>query len=151
MIVFRVGKAKYAADLSGEGARLFGGRWNEKGTLCLYSSASRALSLLEYSVNVNVDDIPRSLTVTTIEIPDDVLELSISDLPGNWKENPAPADTARFGSALLQTATKPVIQIPSAVIPEEFNYLLNPRHPDKNLFKVLDIKDLVYDIRIKTV
>ena len=86
MVVYRVGKTKYANDLKGEGARLFGGRWNNKMVGCLYTSESRALAVLEYTVNVNIDDIPRALSITVIGIPDSPIKiLSEADLPGDWK------------------------------------------------------------------
>jgi RES domain-containing protein len=113
MIVYRIGKTRYAKDLTGEGARLNGGRWNHKFTACIYTSESRALALLEYTVNVNIDDIPRALSITTFDIPEiGVLELKEADLPGNWKEVPAPSSTKDFGSNILKTATYPVIKIP---------------------------------------
>lgn len=152
MIVYRVSKAKYAIDLKGEGARLFGGRWNNKMIGCLYTSENRALAVLEYTVNVNIDDIPRALNITTIEIPDrPITILNEADLPGDWKHSPAPSSTKDFGSKLLLAAAEPVIRIPSAVLPAEFNYLLNPLHPDSKKFKVIDSIDFVYDVRIKTV
>jgi len=152
MIVYRIGRTKFAKDLSGEGARLNGGRWNHKLTACVYTSESRALALLEYTVNVNIDDIPRALSFTTIEIPDDnILQLSIADLPGNWTAAPSPTSTRQFGTAILKKGAYPVIKIPSAVIPAECNYLINPLHNDTLKCKVLDISDFVYDVRIKTV
>ncbi|MGI8637275.1 MAG: RES family NAD+ phosphorylase, partial [Segetibacter sp.] len=79
MIVYRIGRLKYSKDLSGEGAKLNGGRWNHKLTPCLYTSASRSLAILEYTVNVNIDDIPRALSMTTLEIPDKkILRLTIA-------------------------------------------------------------------------
>jgi len=152
MIVYRIGKSKYASDLTGEGARLYGGRWNNKLVGCLYTSESRALAVLEYSVNVNIDNIARALSVTTIEIPDRIIRIvNEQDLPGDWRRSPAPFSTKDFGSTLLLTAAEPVIKIPSTVIPDEFNYLLNPLHPDSKNFKIIDIKDFVYDVRIKLV
>ena len=62
MLVYRIGRTKRAGDLTGEGSRLNGGRWNHKLTPCIYTSESRALALLEYTVNVNIDEIPRALT-----------------------------------------------------------------------------------------
>ena len=70
MIVYRIGSTKYANDLTGEGARLNGGRWNHKLTPCVYTSESRSLAILEYTVNVNVYDIPRALSMASIEIPE---------------------------------------------------------------------------------
>lgn len=152
MIVYRVGRNKFSKDLSGEGARLHGGRWNHILTPCMYTSESRALAVLEYTVNVSIDDIPRSLSITTIEIPDSgIHELTIADLPGNWAESPAPASTKDFGTNLLRANTFPVLKFPSAVIKQEFNCILNPKHIGAKAFKILDVEDFVYDVRIKLV
>lgn len=152
MIVYRIGRTKYAKDLTGEGARLFGGRWNNKMVSCIYTSESRALALLEYTVNIGLDDILRALSITVIEIPDDkITTVKEADLPGDWKQAPTPSSTKIFGSALLLAAAEPVISIPSIIIPDEFNYLLNPLHLKSNKFKVISVSDFVYDVRIKTV
>lgn len=144
MIVYRVGKTKYARNLTGDGAQLNGGRWNHKEIPCFYTSQSRALAVLEYSVNVNIDDIPRALSITMLEIPDGVmLEVAETHLPGNWKEVLSPASTRDFGTHLLQTTTLPVLRIPSSVIPEEFNFLLSPLHPDSRDCRVVDVRDFI--------
>ncbi|MBS1663807.1 MAG: RES family NAD+ phosphorylase [Bacteroidetes bacterium] len=151
MIVYRIGRTRHAKDLSGEGARLFGGRWNQKGVPCLYASESRALALLEYTVNVNQDDIPRALSIITLELPDtSIREVAVTELPGDWSQAPAPASAKAFGTRLLQAAEHLIIKLPSAVIPAEFNYLINPLHADINTIKITDLRDFVYDIRIKT-
>lgn len=150
MIVYRIGKTKYANDLTGEGARLNGGRWNHKLCPCLYTSESRSLAVLEYTVNVNIDDIPRALSMATLDIPDkNILQLQIAQLPGDWRASPAPASTKDFGTELLKKAEYPIIRIPSAIIPDEYNYLLNPFHRESIKFSVVDIHDFIYDIRIK--
>ena len=150
MIVYRVGKSTYAHDLTGEGARLNGARWNHKGTACLYTSESRALAVLELTVNVNIIDIPRALSITIFEISDSGVEVLLeADLPSNWNVVPAPATTKDLGTKLLQAAATPVIKIPSTVIPDEFNYLLNPLHPDSSHFRILDIHEFLYDVRLK--
>jgi RES domain-containing protein len=152
MLVYRIGRTKYSRDLSGEGARLNGGRWNHKLIPCIYTSESRALALLEYTVNVNVDVIPRALSITTFEIPEtEILFLAEKDLPGNLKDVPAPSSTKDFGTSKLKHLSTLIIKIPSSVIPNEFNYLLNPLHPRSKLFKIVDVVDFVYDVRIKTV
>jgi RES domain-containing protein len=150
MIVYRVGRSKHAKDLSGEGARLHGGRWNHKLTACIYTSQSRALAVLEYTVNVNIDDLPRSLSITTIEIPDkDIQIINIAGLPGNWNIVPAPYSAKDFGTSLLMAAASAIIRYPSSVIPDEFNFILNPVHPASKNFAILDTRDFVYDVRIK--
>src|SRR5947209_3035841 len=123
MIVYRVSSSKYADDLTGEGARLHGGRWNHKLTPCLYTAATRALAILEYSVNVNIDDIPRALSIAGIEMLDTgMLLLEQAQLPGDWQQAPAPSSTKDFGTTLLNQNQYLAIQIPSVVIPEEYNY-----------------------------
>lgn len=150
MIVYRIGKIKFGNDLTGEGARLFGGRWNQVGTACVYTSESRALAVLEYTVNVNIGDIPRALCITEINIPDTgIQELKIADLPGNWTQFPSPSSTKDFGTNVLKTSVTGIIRIPSSIIPEEYNFILNPLHIDSKHFRVMSIKDFVYDIRIK--
>lgn len=152
MLIYRIGKTKYAKDLSGEGAKINGGRWNHKSIPCIYTSESRALSLLEYTVNVNIDEIPRALSITTLEIPDeDILIISEDSLPGNWKQIPIPSSTKNFGTHFLNATAKLAIKIPSSVMPDEFNYILNPLHPNSKHIKVLEIQDLAYDVRIKMV
>jgi RES domain-containing protein len=103
MLVYRVGKTKYANDLSGEGARLYGGRWNHKLTPCIYTSQSRALALLEYSANVNIEDLGFSLSITTIEIPNkSIKKIQLSALPKDWNKLPAPSSTKEIGWSQTQ-------------------------------------------------
>ena len=150
MIVYRIGKTRYARDLMGEGARLNGGRWNHVMTACLYTAESRSLAVLEYTVNVNIDEIPRALSLTTLEIPDPSIEIySEAQLPGDWKAAPAPTSTRDFGTQWLKAAKSLVMKIPSAVIPEEWNMIINPLHPGIKDCKIIDVRDFVYDVRIK--
>lgn len=151
MKVYRISRKKFANDLTGVGSRLHGGRWNHKGVPVLYTSDSRALAIIEYSVNVNLSDIPKTLSLITLEINDDIEIIEPSDLPGNWRAFPAPAETKDYGSKLLKSAKNSIIRIPSVVIPEECNYLLNPLHKRSDEFKVIKIEDFVYDVRIKPV
>lgn len=151
MFVYRIARRKYAADTSGEGARLFGGRWNNKLVNCLYTSECRALAVLEYTVNINIDDIPRALCIVTFEIDEKVIHtLKESSLPGNWKSLHVPKETQNFGSALLLNPQIQVIKIPSIIVPGEFNYLISPLHY-KGKIKVHGIQDFVYDVRLKAV
>jgi RES domain-containing protein len=150
MVVYWLGSTQFANDLSGTGARINGGRWNLIGVECLYTSESRALAVLEYTVNVNIHSIPRALSITTIDIGKiSFRELEESELPGDWKKSPAPASTQNFGSDLLKKAGKAILKFPSSVIPDEFNYILNPAHVNFMKFNILATIDFVYDIRIK--
>jgi len=150
--VYRIGRTRYARDLKGEGARLFGGRWNHKSIPCIYTSESRSLALLEYTVNINIDEIPRALSFTTFEmLSTDIQLIEEADLPGNWKQAPAPPETKDFGSRFFWYAEYPVLKIPSSIIPAEFNYIINPLHAGIKNVSIIDVSDFVYDIRIKTV
>ena len=150
MIVYRLGNTKYSSDTTGEGARLFGGRWNNILTACIYTSESRALALLEYTVNVNIDNIPGKLSITAFEIPDiGIREFKINELPGNWAQIPSPASTKDFGTNLLHDPSVPVLKRPSIIIPEEFNYILNPLYHDRSIFKIHSVTEFICDVRIK--
>jgi len=152
MFVYRIGKTIYSKDLTGEGARLNGGRWNHILTPCIYTSESRALALLEYTVNVNLDDIPGNLSITQIEIPDSsIKEFDQRDLPADWTGIPAPASTKNFGTKHLKGASAAILKIPSAILSKEFNFILNPLHPDSKYFKIRSVEDFVYDQRIKLI
>ncbi len=148
MLVYRLSKTQYAEDLNGTGAKLFGGRWNHIDTPCIYTSASRSLAVLEYSVNVNVDFIPRALSICVFEIDEhQIKEIKLKKLPGDWKDIPAPFSTKDFGTRLLQKGEE-ILKIPSIVVPDEFNYILNPLASKKS-FKLVEIRDFVFDLRIK--
>lgn len=150
MILYRLCARKYAQDLSGEGARLYGGRWNHVGTPCLYTAENRALAILEYSVNVDLHLVPRALSLVQIEVSEDSVTIcNIPELPGNWREAPAPAHTQDFGTRLLQTRQTLLIRMPSTIVPQEYNYLVNPLHRAFATVKIIGEEDFVYDPRIK--
>lgn len=150
MLVYRISKSQYVEDLEGTGAKLYGGRWNHIDTPCIYTSESMALAVLEYSVNINVNFIPRDLSIATFEIDDKhIKEFKIKKLPSDWRETPAPFSTKDFGTKQLKNAV-PILKIPSTVIPYEFNYIINPFFSKKH-FKLKKVQDFVYDLRIKKV
>lgn len=150
MKVYHLGKRKFAGDLTGKGAELFGGRWNRPGTPCIYTSETLSLALLEYAVNNSLDNIPRALSYTIYEIPDKGFRKAlVSSLPGNWTERPVPVSTMDFGTKLLRENKHLILAVPSVVIPDEFNYLINPAHKDIQKVKIIGKKDFVFDIRLK--
>lgn len=149
MTVYRIGKTKWGKDLSGEGSRLNGGRWNNIGVPCIYTSASRALAVLEYSAHTPLDLIPRALSFTAYKIPDNkIFECKEALLPGNWKQLAHTQECKDFGSNLLNKQL--VVRLPSVILPYEFNYLLSPGLQDFLVEVSIDeILDYVYDLRIK--
>lgn len=146
-MVYRIGKKQFIEDLEGVGAKLYGGRWNQMGTACLYTSESRALAVLEYLVNVTIKHIPKQLSIATFEIDEKQLETpSLKNLPNDWQVIPASFTTKNFGTEMLQKGV-PGFKIPSAVIPDEYNYVLNPLAGGR-FFKLVEVKEFVYDVRI---
>lgn len=130
---------------------MHGGRWNHPLTACVYTSGSRALALLEYTVNVNIAYIPRTLSIVTLDVPEDAtVLLTVAKLPHDWQLVPSPASTKDLGTALLQKADHSVICVPSVILPDEFNYLINPYHPGIAKVKIVSVRDLSYDLRIKS-
>ena len=129
MIVYRIGSGRHPAN-DGVGASIYGGRWNHKGTPVIYTAASRALCALE--VLVNADELADDYISIEIEIPDDLgcTSMEIPDLPLGWDANPSIGATRDIGSDWARSNSTPVLSVPSAVIPRERNYLLNPAHPE---------------------
>ena len=150
MLVYRLGKTEFSRDLSGQGAKLYGGRWNNVGTACLYTSQSRALAILEYSVNVSVQFIQKDLSFTVIEIDDkSIFEINKNELPVNWSVIPTPSSTKIFGSNLMLNSGYPILRVPSVIIDKEYNFLLNPSYIANNVFRILDVEPFQFDFRIK--
>lgn len=112
------------------GASLYGARWNHKGTPVIYTAESRALCALE--VLVNADELADDYISISIEIPDDLLMVSVSvaDLPTGWDSYPSIEETHDIGTNWAKAMATVVLSVPSAVIPREQNYILNPAHPD---------------------
>ena len=131
MLVYRLIQEAFRHEpLSGQGALLYGGRWNPKGLSLLYATESPALSLLEILVHINPSTIPRCHLII-IEIPDSMNVYAANELPVSWRATggvqPMPSQT--FLLPWLQKPDALTVSVPSAIIPIMANYLINPRHP----------------------
>lgn len=150
MKVYRIAKTKYIRDLSGTGARMYGGRWNKKGVGILYTSENRALATVEYLVHVPSSTVPTELSIATIQITDEISqkEISISDLPANWRDYPAPEELAELGTQWALSTETLLLRVPSAAIEGEFNILINPLHPDMKHVTISCIETYRFDERL---
>lgn len=149
MIVFRLTKTVYAADISGEGARLAGGRWNEVGTPVLYTASSRSLCLHELLVHLPGGQIPKNYSMVVLHIPDVIIrQVNIHQLATDWKAYPSDGSTIKIGQTILQENLFPVIKVPSAIIQDESNYLINPKHALFKEVEVIDILPFRFDKRL---
>jgi RES domain-containing protein len=133
MIVHRICKAKYASAIfSGAGGMEASGRWHHKGHPIVYTAQTLSLCALEYLVHLGRRDSNIALVFAQLTISDDVpvKVLDISTLPANWDAWPPLNATMAFGDAWLAGSESAVLKAPSALIPSESNFLLNPQHPD---------------------
>lgn len=130
LTVWRVVTERYAdTAFSGEGARLYGGRWNPKGVAMVYTAHTQSLALLE----MLVQDSPLRAHYVMIpaRFPERIVErIDLASLPADWRDISARGELQQVGATWSQTRTSAVLAVPSAVVPAEFNYLLNPDHPD---------------------
>lgn len=148
MELYHLGRTKFARQMTGEGARLHGGRWNMVGTLCLYTSAARSLCILEFAANVPLDEMPDDLSFTVYEIPDNgSTSFSAGDLPSGWMEESSSVHVREWGTKHLQQHL--ALKLTSVIIPSEFNYLLNPLHADFKKVRIKAVEPFTFDSRIK--
>ena len=148
MIVYRFSHVRYATDLSGEGARLRGGRWNLKGIPALYSSEHISLGLLEVLVNAGTIEELKSIRLMEIEIPDNhVAEtLTLKQLKRQWHHDFE--YTQWLGTEILREKAALVIKCPSAVVYKEHNFIINPLHKDFKKVKLNGSSSFHFDERL---
>lgn len=143
-------KLHLSQAFDGEGARQFGGRWNRLGTRVVYASATLSLAALEFFVNLDRDTEPDQLVAISADTPDDmrIEYIEVSDLPKNWRSYPVPEELQDLGTAWVASASTAMLVVPSAVIPEERNYLLSPAHPDFKRFRLNKPEAFHFDPRM---
>jgi len=125
-------KKKWASSaFSGEGARLYGGRWTSPGVPVVYTAGSLALAQLEVLVHLPTDQLLKSYVAFQAALPEDCIDVyPPEDLPASWRSNPAPESAKQVGDLWVKENRSAVLQVPSAVVPLEPCYLLNPHHKD---------------------
>lgn len=128
---WRIVKAKHsAAAFSGSGAKQFGGRWNSPGVAAVYVAGSASLAILEMLVHLQSQELMRCYVIFEVTF-DEALVTAVDPaaLPRNWRKSPPPAVAQQIGDAWFADAASAVLRVPSALVPTECNYLLNPLHP----------------------
>ena len=134
---------------SGEGARLYGGRWNSPGTSMVYSAQSRSLAVLEMLVHLDTAELLDKYVFFDITVDKSlILVLAEGDLPHNWQANPAPSRLKVIGDAWAESNASVALRVPSSVIPAEFNFLLNPKHVDFAKVRIGEPEPFRYDARL---
>jgi RES domain-containing protein len=149
--VWRILRRRYLREaLSGRGGLAVAGRWHSRGRLIVYTSESLSLSALEVLVHTDPDVIPPDLMSVEINIPDDIRisTMQLRTLPTRWRRYPAPRLLQVLGNKWLDARKTAVLQVPSAVIPGERNYLINPSHPDARRIRVVAAARFAFDSRL---
>lgn len=141
-----------ADDLSGAGAKASGGRWNAPGVPMLYTSESRALACLETIVHLNAGGLPLNRYLVEIEVPDEAWPAAEVQTPPTlkvgWDAAPAGRASIAFGSDWARSRRSLLLLVPSAIIPEETNVLINPEHPGHAGLRARKLRKWLYDPRL---
>lgn len=148
MIVHRICNAEYKNDISGTGSKLYGSRWNSKGIPLLYTSEHISLAMLEMLVNTNFKDFTIQLELLYIQLPDlqPVTSIALSSLKKNWTED---VEYTRYiGDEIFKQKEILYIKVPSAVVQDEYNLLVNPLHSDFKKVKIINTKSFWPDKRL---
>ena len=138
-----------AAAFDGEGARLYGGRWNSVGVAMIYASEHKSLAALEVRVHINATKKIKRYRCFAFQFDASLMEVfRAGSLPKDWRQEPPPASLQQIGDAWVKAASSPILAVPSVIIPDELNYLLNPKHPDFAKIKVEKPADFIFDPRL---
>jgi RES domain-containing protein len=120
-----------AAAFDGEGARLYGGRWNSPGTRVAYASDSIALAVLEVLAHLQSTKVLQAYSLVSVGFPEESVEiLDAGTLPGPWRRFPTPVENQAIGDRWVAEERSLVLRVPSAIIPAAGNFLINPSHPE---------------------
>lgn len=151
LTAWRVDKAKWAGtSFNGDGAARDGGRWNSEGVRVVYLSASLAMAALEKYVHLP-KPLPSGMNLVRFKIRFDeslVHRVKPSNLPDDWRIAPPPATTQAIGDKWVRGNISAVLAVPSVLIPEETNFLLNPAHPDFRKVSIGAPQSFDFDYRI---
>lgn len=149
---YRLVKKKWAREaFTGEGARLFGGRWNSRGYPCVYLAGSESLAMLEVMVHLESYALLRQYQLYRVGTPQpEVDHLGKGDIPDNWRDELAPEETAVIGNRWLDRDPPGLaLAVPSIIVPRELNYLLNPSSPNySDLVGAAELLDFNPDPRL---
>jgi RES domain-containing protein len=146
---FRIVKARHARSaFSGEGARVAGGRWNRPGHVVVYASASLALAALETFLHLGEDAVHLRFVYFEAEIPQTLAIQRCRKPPPGWRAEPPEEEAMRYGSRWLRAGRTAVLEVPSAIVPSESNYLLDPLHPDFRRIRISRAIPFVFDPRM---
>jgi RES domain-containing protein len=149
MILFRISRCKYIDDLSGTGTRINGARWCSPGRPGVFLPSSRALAMLEVLVHLQPLFLPDDFCLAEIEIPENgIIRADLTLLPSDWRNMSAPAQLKNIGDDFLREQKYLALKLPSAIVTAEYNFLINPLHPDMKKVKIRHRENFNFDQRL---
>lgn len=150
MIIYRIDRAKRKNNLlSGIGAEKIGGRWNEIGTRAVYTSQHISLAYLEVVMHLDItEDLPSDRILVHIEVPEEVSICEFTKLPKNWNTFPYNSKTQEIFTKFAEENKSAVLKVPSAIVKDEYNYILNPLHIDFKKISVVKVQKFTFDSRL---
>ena len=150
MIIYRIDRAKRRNNLlSGIGAEKIGGRWNEIGTRAIYTSQHISLAYLEVVMHLDItEDLPSDRILVHIEIPDEVFIYEFTKLPKDWNTFPYNSKTQEIFTKFVEENKAAVLKVPSAIVKDEYNYIINPLHIDFHKISVAKVQKFTFDSRL---
>ncbi len=148
--LYRISISEHIRDITGSGAKIYGGRWNHVGYPVVYTSGSRSLAVLEFLVHVPMALAPENLSIVEINMQKNVQRESIDEsmLPSSWRDYPAPEQLANIGTNWIKSKSSLLLDIPSAVVDKEVNTLINPLHPDMKHVSAVKVEKFSFDPRL---
>ncbi len=153
--VWRIGTdttAYEADDLSGAGARATGGRWNAQGDPLIYTSEAQSLACLETVVHLNAGGLPLNRYLVRLTIPAEVWSQAqtapLANLPVGWDADPVGRASIQFGTAWIRAGACALLRVPSVIVPDEYNVLINPLHSDSQAISAVKLRKWLYDPRL---
>ncbi len=147
---WRIVNSRYAAQaFTGEGARINGGRWNSQGIKMVYTAESNALAILEILVHLNDSRLLSNYLIGAIHFDESqVTAVDIAALPRNWQTSPPPPELPLLGDGWARSGTSVILRVPSAIVPTESNYLINPDHAAYPSLKIEQPRPFYLDPRL---
>jgi len=151
MELYRITQDQFSDDLSGNGSRLFGGRWNSEGFFALYTSFTRSMALLETLTHTPAKMLDsKNYQLITLSVPDNIVptEILLPSLANSWDAPDTRSFTKRLGDKFLTDKISLLLSVPCVLMPEEINYVLNPLHKDMRKVKIVYKRRIYFDKRI---
>jgi RES domain-containing protein len=148
MKLYRISLCKYIDDLTGTGAEITGGRWNSKGIRVLYTAQSASLAMLEVVARINNTVVEAPYCMIVLEVPNDsIKEFKSTELTNTWDNFPAEEQTRLAGDKFVNEQKALLLKVPSIIVPEEHNYIINPAHNRFTDIKVVSKRNISFDKR----